>query len=213
MQSFFKIVSVAFAVAGATQTANAGTITSFVGSVVIGGVVEVVLPNKSFSGQTSEGTHIFDGSAIDAFCIEATQSSSFPSTYTPTIIAQSSARYSLLNSLYSQYYVANKYSPVGAAALQATIWEIYEDPNNLNLATGNFILGAGTDAAVATLTSQMLQNIRVASVAPTWEFTEYISPNSQDLLTARRTGTVPLPASAALLIFGGLLLRIGRKAP
>jgi hypothetical protein len=210
-----KSMKAAFALGamiGVLPTANAGTITSFVGSVVVGGVVELVLPSRSLNENASEGTYIYDGAAIDAFCIEVSQKTSFPSLYTPSLLGQNTARYSLLNSLYSQYYSANKYSSVGAAALQATIWEIYEDPNNLNFSAGNFILGGATDTAVAALSAQMLQSIKTSVSPATWDFTQYASPTSQDLITARRIGSVPVPASALLLSIGVVALLGSRKS-
>lgn len=192
------------------STASAGTITSFTGSVVVGGVVQLVLPTRTLSENSAEGTYIYDGAAIDAFCIEVAQKVVLPSRYTPSILAQTTLAYGLLNSLYSQYYDINKFSSVGTAALQATIWEIYEDPSNLNFATGNFKLGVGTDIAVATLSAQMLQGIKTVTSPAAWEFTQYASATSQDLLTARRSGQVPLPTSAALLALGSVLL-LGTK--
>jgi hypothetical protein len=219
MHTTFKAITLAFAfsaIAATAPIAKAGTITSFVGSVVVGGVVQLVLPTRTLSENSAEGTYIYDGAAIDAFCIEVAQKIVLPSQYTPSLLAQNTVGYGLLNSLYSQYYEANKFSSVGTAALQATIWEIYEDPSNLNFATGNFKLGVGTDVAVATLSGQMLQSIKTIISPATWEFTQYASATSQDLLTARRLGQVPLPASAALLAFGGVLFlgnKFGYKLP
>ncbi len=186
----------------AVGSAQAGTMT-YISPVVEGLNVELVMPTSSFSELASEGRFLLDGVGLDAFCIEVSQGSKFPSEYTRTQWSDGSLAFQLTGRLFNLYYATYKNSAVGTSALQSVLWEIIEDTNNLNLASGAFSLGAATDARVTTLANTMLANVRLASNSSTYNFFNLRSPDSQDLLQIL-PASVPTPASAALLGLGFL---------
>jgi hypothetical protein len=203
-----KLAPLFVALSFSTTFANAGTMT-YVAPVVVGANVEIVLPNYSFSELASEGRFLLDGMGLDAFCSEVTQGSTFPSEYTRTQWADGSLALQLTGRLFNLYYPTYKFDAVGTAALQAVLWEILEDTNSLNLASGVFSLGAKTDARVTTLANTMLANVRTASNSTTYQFFNLRSAASQDLLQIVPT-RVPTPGTALLLGFG-LLPFLGRR--
>jgi hypothetical protein len=193
----------AVALCAASSASFAGTM-SYVGEIVPNsGVIEIVLPAYSFSGTGSEGRFLFNGQPIDVFCIEVTSGSQLPATFTAFNLATSDPTYRLFNSLFTQFYPSQRLDPIGTSAIQAVIWEIVEDTNNLNLNNGVFRLGAGTDAAVALRAQQMLTATIANSYSPTWAFTQYRSDSSQDLMGGTPL-TIPLPGSLGMLAVGAL---------
>jgi hypothetical protein len=191
-----------------TPFAYAGTMT-YVGPVVEGANVEIVLPAYGFSELASEGKFLLDGMGLDAFCSEVTQGSVFPSEYTRTQWNDGSLALQLTGRLFNLYYPTYKFDSVGSTALQSVLWEILEDTNSLNLASGVFSLGAATDARVTALANTMLANVRLASNSSAYNFFNLRSAASQDLLQAVSTA-VPNPATA-LLVGLGLLPLLGKR--
>ncbi len=210
MKNLYAVAVVAFCTSSA---AVAGTMT-YVGPVVPGSDVEIVLPSKSFVERTDEGKFLFDGQALEAFCSEPAQGSFFPAEYTRTEWSDGSLAYQMSGRLFGLYYSTYKFDSVGTAAMQSVLWEILEDTNNLNLANGNFSFGAATDARVVTLATSMLGAVRTAANSAAYKLFNLRSATSQDLLQVVPTA-VPLPSSMALLglgLIGMLRLCNQRKA-
>jgi hypothetical protein len=191
--------------------ASAGVMT-YVAPVAPALNVELKLPLGSFTEAASQGKFLLDGVGIEAYCIEPDQGSVFPNEYTVVDLPTSDIKYKLANSLYTQFYGAQRLTPAGTAAIQSVLWEIWTEPTALNFDLGNFQLGAATDPAVSALARQMLAATIQNSFAPQWIFTQYLSPLSQDLLGATPTAKLPSPGVLGLILIGGLGFAARRKA-
>jgi hypothetical protein len=192
----------------AAGNALAGTMT-YVGPVAPALKVELVIPSSSFVEEASQGKFLLDSVGIEAYCIEPDQTSVFPNPYTAVVLSTSDPKYKLANSLYTQFYGANRLTPAGTAAIQSVLWEIWTDTSALDLATGFFRFGAATDPLVSSLAKQMLSATIANNYAPQWVFTQYLSPFSQDLLSA-----TPLSSPGVLGLLGiGAIAFLGKRKP
>jgi hypothetical protein len=194
----------AIALSLSITSAYAGTMT-YVGPVVAGANVDIVLPNYGFLELASEGRFLLDGMGLDAFCSEVSQGSVFPSEYTRTQWNDGSLALQLAGRLFNLYYPTYKFDSVGTAAMQTVLWEILEDTNSLNLTSGVFSIGPRTDTRVSTLANTMLTNVRLASNSNTYSLFNLRSATSQDLLQVVPR-SVPNPGTALLLGLGLLPL-------
>ncbi len=179
---------------GVTAPSQAGTLilTNFIGP---GGAyhqgVDVTVP--TYGGQAGGFVGTFDGSPIQVWCFELTQTFNWGVSYTYTI--GTPANEALLSALFQEAYGAAITSAMNSAAFQLAIWEILYDPG-LDLFSGTFHtnrVGNTTDALAQTWLAGL------GGFTDKGDIILYHNGDHQDFIGRRPPSDLPEPGPLALI--------------
>jgi hypothetical protein len=173
----------------------------------------------------SNDTTLNLGSSFRSFCADFFQDVSPGNNYSFAPVAVSdlpdvagnATKLSKIQELYDRFYDVATDAERGAA-FQLALWEILYDPDNTNLASGNFTaIGPGDPSSVG-IAQGWLNTIGDGSIPDPdkkWDLIGLYSPTAQDQIVPQQP--IPAPAGVVLLVIGaaGLIARrrlAGKKA-
>lgn len=174
----------------------------------------------------SNNTTLDLGSSFRSFCADFFQDVSPNTNYTFAPVAVSdlpdvagnASKLSKVQELYDRFYDVATDAERGAA-FQLALWEILYDPDNTNLASGNFTaIGPGNPSSIG-IAQNWLNTIGDGSIPDPerkWNLIGLLSNTAQDQIVPE-ANPIPAPAGVVLLVIGaaGLIARrrlAGKKA-
>lgn len=171
--------------------------------------------SPAYSGGAGQFSGLLNGNSFETYCTELTQSFSFNTSYTYSIVsgvtAWGAARSTALDRVLSGALAAGWPSnATQSAVVQAAVWEVlYETSGSYSFASGTFTATSGTGAVQAALNLVDPYWSSLGSIPITVHADQLFNERHQNFLVMT---PVPEPGTYAMMLAGlGLMGVIARR--